>query len=184
MKHSGILSMAAAGLFLAGCGASGPDQDPPVVAFFEGGSPSAFFASDGSVRAGGCADGLAGSHAAFAGGPANIHARSGGEVAKLRVTFSDPSGIKRAYLQIPGGALVSPQTTSRIQVPTASGDVAEAYEYNFYGDEAAPQNTHTVIVEVTHADANRVFNAFAVDMNDNRSATSSLLIGERSRICG
>lgn len=184
MKHSGTLSLTAAALLLAGCVATGPDQAPPVVAFFEGGSAAPFFVSDGSVRAAGCDDGLAASYAAFAGGPSNIHARSGGEVTRLRVTFSDPSGIKRAYIQIPGGTLVSPQTTSTIQVPSASGDVAEAYEYNFYGDAAAPQTAHTVIVEVTHADANRVFNAFAVDMNDNRSATSSLLIGERSRICG
>jgi hypothetical protein len=184
MRQIGILASMAAGILLAGCVAQGPDQAPPVIAFFEGGASSPFFVSDGSVRARGCESGLAESYAAFSGGAANTHVRSGGGTARLRITFSDPSGIKRAYVQIPGGTLVSPQTNSRVQIPTASGDITDAFEYNFYGDDAAPVKSHTVIVEVTHGDANRVFNAFAIDMNDNRSATSSLLIGERTRICG
>lgn len=184
MKRLTTLSLAAAGLVLAGCGGEAPDQDPPVVAFYEGGASSPFFASDGSGSPKACAGGLSGSYASFRGGAANTQARAGGAAVKLKVSFSDPSGIKRAYLQIPGGKLASPTTSKTVQVPTASGDIAEAYEYNFFGDADAPEKTHTVIVDLTHSDSNRIFNAFAIDMNDNRSATATILIGEESKICG
>ncbi|WP_425093560.1 hypothetical protein [Tropicimonas sp. S265A] len=168
---------------LAGCAGETSDTSPPTLAFFEGKFNSPFYASNGSGSNDPCPNGLADAYSSFRGGPELVQARSGGASVSLRVTFSDPAGIKRAYLQIPGGTLSSPNVTRTVPVPTATGDVSQAFEYNFTGDAASPTKQHTVNVELTHGDANRVFNAFAIDMNDNRSETATLLIGELTRIC-
>ena len=181
MTKFGMSTIGAAAFLLAACGGEQVDQEPPMIKFFEGGASSAFFDSSGPGSAKACAGGLSGAYAGFQGA---THARSGGGSVSLKVTFSDPAGIKRAYLQIPGGNLSSPNVTKTVPVPTASGDISSAYEYNFFGDEAAPVKTHTVIVQLAHGDANRVFNAFAEDMNDNLGPTVSLLVGESSLICG
>jgi hypothetical protein len=181
MSKIGIFLAGSAVFTLAACGGEQADQTPPTIKFFEGGSASAFFGSDGTRSGKACKGGLATAYSGFQGAS---HARSGGGSVSLRVTFSDPAGIKRAYLQIPGGRLASPEVSKTVPVPTPGGGISNAYEYNFFGDEGAPVTTHTVTVQLTHGDANRVFNAFAEDMNDNRSPTVSVLVGEASRICG
>ncbi|MEL6205804.1 MAG: hypothetical protein AAFR47_10910 [Pseudomonadota bacterium] len=169
-------------LALSACGPEGPDTEPPVIQMAEGNS--VFFLSSGAARPASCPNGLGGAYTSFRAGDRFVQARSGGSTVRMRVTFSDPSGIKRAYLQIPNGTLRSPNVSQTVQVPTPDGNLSQAFEYNFFGDETSPQATHTVDIDLTHSDSNRVFNVFAIDMNDNRTSTASLLIGEASRICG
>ena len=89
----------------------------------------------------------------------------------------------KVKLQIPGGQLRSPQTSRTVAIPTPTGALSQAYEYVFTGNAEAPQTTHSVVVDLTHGDSNRIFNAQAIDFQGNESRTASVLVGEASRIC-
>ncbi|MEM9428961.1 MAG: hypothetical protein AAGA32_05635 [Pseudomonadota bacterium] len=169
---------------LAGCaGGEGADTSAPTITVGAAGG-RAFFSTDpgvGVLRRG-CSGGLASAYAIFDPSSPTVHVRDGGAQANLTVTFSDETGIQRAFIQIPAGQLSSPQVANTKPIPTASG-LSEVYEYNFFGQEGTGETSHRVTIALAHSDSNRVFNVFASDFAGNTSDTFNLLIGESAALC-
>ncbi|MEO0387071.1 MAG: hypothetical protein AAF281_06005 [Pseudomonadota bacterium] len=177
-------ALLAALVALAGCGGPEADTSAPVITFSSA-SGQAFFSTSSAVGASnrGCHGGLSAAYSAFPPGANFVHVRDGGATAQLQVTFADPAGIQRAFLQIPTGTLRSPATNKTVPIATAAG-VSQVYEYNFFGSADAPQTAHRVTIDLTHGDGNRVFNVFAIDLADNQTETINVLVGEASNLCG
>lgn len=178
----GHWAAAAALLGLAGCVTpEGPDTEPPTLTFAAGGRT--FFSTAGGGSNTPCPGPLAAAYAVFPADADFVHVREGGASAALTLRVSDPSGVKRVFLQIPNGDLRAPEVTKTVPIPTPSGGSSQVFEYNFFGQEGAAATAHSVTIDLTHSDGNRIFNVFATDFADNQTPTTTVVVGEASNLC-